>query len=123
MVLIRAFDDVPRRELGIRLRDCAFGRLDELVVHLTMLPVPVADPPGGLRIRLQRLKSLFLLITAQVHPELENQHAVISKRALEGLDALQLGEVLEIRDPPLHAIEKRARIARPQIERDGTGTG
>ena len=78
-----AFDDRPGRPARAGPLDDPFGRGDELVAHAPVLPLQLGDAPARELVALEFLQTLLVRVAAEVHPELENQRAVVGKRLLE----------------------------------------
>ncbi len=82
-VRVDPFDDGPRRAGTIGPRDDLFCGRNEIIVALVIVPVLGRDAVASQRIAAQRIEPLLLRFAAQVHPEFENQHTIIGKRAFE----------------------------------------
>ena len=98
---VAAVDDMPRRRRRAGARDDALGGLDEPVVAVPVAPVPLADPPVVPRMLLEGLQALPLCVAAEMHPELEDQRAVVGQHALERRNA---------REPLVQAVTPDASV-------------
>ena len=106
VILVYTLDNVPGCIIRVRFGNRAFRYLHEALIELPVFPVPFINAPCSFRVRLQRLKSLLLRIPAQVHPEFQNQHAVVGQCSFEGLDALELRDVFEVCRAAVDPIEE-----------------
>ena len=114
--LVDTFDDRPWRAGRAGPLDDPFGRGDELAAHAPVLPLQLADTPARELVAFEFLQTLLVRGAAEVHPELENQHAVVGKRLLELGDPaeviVELGGFVAAVDPR----EQRRRVPRAEVE-------
>ena len=84
-----ALDDLPRRVIGAGVANRAIGRGHEPIEHLPVPPRVLADAPAPQRILFPRLEPLLLRRLPEVHPELQDDRAIVGERALEGGDLVE----------------------------------
>ncbi len=75
--VIDAFDNVPGGFSGAGAHDHPLRCRFERVIQLSVVPVTLRDPRPLQRIRLQALQPVALRVTAQVHPELNDECVVV----------------------------------------------
>ena len=105
-----AVDHQPRRLGGAGARDDVLGGVDELLVAVPVAPVPLRDAPVVARMLLQRLQALLLRVSVEMHPELEDQGAVVGERPLERRDAREAPVERRLADAPVGAVHQRRGI-------------
>ena len=88
--LVHAFDDRPGCNDGAGALQRALRGCHEAVVEAPVFPLQRAHPPSREGILYERPKARLLRRFRQVHPELQDQRAVIGECALEAGDALEL---------------------------------
>ena len=118
-MIIGPFNDLPGCLAGVGPRHGNLGRLQETVVHLVVGPVDLGNPPAVQRVILQGLQALFLCFSTHVHPELQDQRAIIRQGLLEGPDSpqtLQVGIQVGI---AVDIIQQWPRIATAEVDADG----
>ena len=104
------FDDKPRRLWCVSSGDELFGCIDKPVVAFPVLPILRGDPPMLMRIFLQFLETLLLRFPVQMHPELEDQCAVIGQRPLEGDRPFDGGIESLLAHATINPIDQRCRV-------------
>ena len=92
--------------------------LDEAVVELPVVPLLARDAPARERIAVQLLEPLLLRPLVEVHPELQDQRAVVGERPLELDDLVEARAELGAAQPPLDAIDERPGVPGAQEEAD-----
>jgi hypothetical protein len=105
---VHAFDDSPWRLDRTRAPQGALGGRHELVVHPPVLPLTLRHAPPGQRVLLERSQALFLRALPEVHPELQDQRAVVGQVALERCNTGELPVELRRADAAIDAIEHGA---------------
>jgi hypothetical protein len=83
-----------------------------------MAPVFFGHAPGLSRVLLQLAEAGGLLLLAEVHPELEDQRAVLAERPLERDDPVQTMIVLGHVDPSESPLQQRLRVPGPEEDPD-----
>ena len=109
------FHDRPGCGRPVGAGNDLFGGVDELVVVFVIAPVVVLDLITQHRICRERLEPLFLRIPAKVHPELQDQRAVVGQRVLEANDLRKPVVELRIVDFAINALQQRAGITTAQV--------
>ena len=115
---IHPFDDVPRRVSRTGPHENSLGRAHEIVVHLPMFPVAFRNAPLLKRIFLKRPEAFLLLISTEMHPELEHERPIVGERLLEGDDVLELRIELLQGCFSISVVEERFVVPRAQEESD-----
>ena len=111
------FDDLPGRQAGAGLHDRALGGGDELIVQLPVPPVALGNLPVQQRILFQLAQALLLCVLGQMHPEFQDQRAIVGQGFLERFDPRQPLVELGQADAAVDMVENRHRI--PGTEKQG----
>ncbi len=115
VVGIDTLDDGPGRRCAVGARDDLLGGVDEVVVVFVVAPVLVLDLVAQHRVGRQRLEAFLLRVPAQVHPEFQDQRAVVGQRVLEADDLREPVVELRIVDFAVNALQQRRRVAPAQV--------
>ena len=118
VVGVGSLDDLPWRVSGVGQRDNLFRNLREPVVQVPVLPVSFRHPPVVFRVLLDTLQTLLLQRFADMHPVLQNEHAVISQGFLEHINAPDPELKLILVNALEYAIEQQGRIPPAQEKPD-----
>jgi len=89
VIVVRAFDDDPRRLGGIGHAQHMAGNLLQLAISLEPLIAGLGDPPGGARVALEGLQALLLPVLGKMKPELQDQGTFIDQHRLEAVDFVE----------------------------------
>jgi hypothetical protein len=89
VIIVEAFDDVPWGADVAGAHDGAFGGGNEVVVFFPVFPIGGLDAPSGEGIGLEFFEALFLGLFAEVHPEFDDEGAVVGLIFFEGGDAFE----------------------------------
>ena len=98
--------------------DHFFCGVDEATVHLPVLPLLLCDAPASQRIFLESLQPGLLRALIEMHPELQDERAVIREAALEVDDLIEPRAELGPVDPPVDPVDQRSGVPGAQEEPD-----
>ena len=104
IALVFALDDVPGGLVVAGAANRAIGRGHEAIEHAPVAPRVLAHAPPAQRVLLPGLEPFLLRGLSQMHPELQDDDAIIGERALEGRDLVQQRIELVRRDPVRDAV-------------------
>ena len=114
--MIAAIDDVPWRFTGRCFAQRQLAHADKFVVALEVLPVFLADPPGGLLPGRKFLQTGFLRVFGKVEPEFDDQRAFGHEHAFVIANARQ--SMLEFRAAFIAKDALKDRIGIPGAKQD-----
>ena len=115
---VNAFDNRPERLGGAGALDRTLRRLDERPVHAPVLPLLFRDAPARERVPFELLQALLLRVPSQMHPELQDQRAIVGQPLLERRDAREPDVERRGLAVALNPLHDRRRIPRLQEQAD-----
>ena len=104
--LVARVDDIPGSCGAVRVFEVLLIHIEIFLVVFVLVQVVVDDSPAGVFIFHEVAKAPFLLFFADVEEEFHHQVAVVSERALRGVDAADALFVLLISQLALHQLRR-----------------